>query len=279
MADNSYPTKIDRFLKRPLLLSSAVFTTVTSLWGIVSIFKDIKEVLGESIALYLIVGLITACLLPALIAFFYTVWKWWFFLPIDITNRYLHLEIARTWEIAERGSARVVQEKSLLFFYPPEKEDLFDMIFSSEPLRLDELNQRSEDCKYVDHHEVSKGVHRVYWQPKKGEVLVGKPYKHKTETHFPFDKVPTYKCMTLPFAASTLSFKLNGVSEIPISKIVAFKGTSSFRVSHSAERLAKRGNRVKRTRAPLARLIDQNHFTWEVRNVSPGETFFVVVYF
>ncbi len=279
MTDYQIPTRTDRLLKAPLILGSAILTTITALWGIVSIFKDLKEFFGAPVAAYVIAGIIAACLLPALVLFFVTIWKWWFFLPIDLSNRFLHPEIHRKWAIGDRGSATIFQEKSLLFFNPPTREDLSDLIFSSEPLKLDELNQRSDDCVYTDHHEISKGVHRVYWKPKKGEVVVGRTYKHKTETHFPFDKVPAYKCMTIPFAATTVKFRLVGTSEIPISKVVAFRGSRFIRISHSAERIANKGLKVKRKRAPLPSLSDAHNFTWEIKNVAPGKAYFVVVYF
>ena len=119
----------------------------------------------------------------------------------------------------------------------------------------------------------------MYWEPKKGSITIGKPYKHSTEVDLPIDYVPSYKVMTLPFAATTVKFDLKICSEMPIERIAAFKGSRFFRLKNSGKRIAEKGESIRWTRAPLPILLDRNNAQWEIKNAQAGDTYFVVVYF
>lgn len=159
---------------------------------------------------------------------------------------------------------------------PPQDEDLADVIFSSEPLSLSDLGQVSNDSEYTDHKKISEGIHQVYWKPKKGEVKIAKPYKHHIRTHYPISIKPVYKSMTIPFAAKTIRFQLSAQSNIPIEKIVVFRGSRFFNVKNS-DKIASRAEKIRWKRAPLPKIVG-NNFTWNLTNIEPGTTYFVVVF-
>lgn len=277
---HKFNEEINRLMNNPVIFIFGTVTVLTTLWGLIAIFKDIKEFAGTQIASVVIISLVLIFILPVFTVFFIKLWNWSFFIPLQENDRYLYTEIKRKWMIDRTGDAKIEQEKTYLFVKPPEEEDLADIVFSSEPLELEDLNQDPLlDAHFSDHLEIAKGIHKVFWKPKTGQIKIAKPYKHTTKVSLPISDIPEYKCMTIPFNVYAIKFQLDTESMIPFEKLVIFKGSRFFRFK-KVDKIARRGRNIRQTKAPLPIITNNNkNFSWNVQDIKPGTTFFVVMYF
>ncbi|HYO63410.1 MAG TPA: hypothetical protein VER08_07115 [Pyrinomonadaceae bacterium] len=269
---------LGRYLDSPFAAVFGVLAILTTLWGMVAIYKDLAEFSDSRTAATVVAGILILLVLFVFISLMVPTMRREYRFPTDA--RYIFTEINRVWEIDEKGNGVVTSEKTYLFFAEPQDADLHDTVMASLKPDRDDIEYQSEDATPQDHEQVSDVMQRIYWKPKRGEVEVGIPYTHHLKSNFPFEEsnLPKYKIMTIAAPVLTVRFNLTVKSRIPIQEVVIFK-ESSFQRFGDAAKIARRGKRVRRTMAPPPQLVDAHSFTWGVNDLHARAVYYVILYY
>jgi hypothetical protein len=267
-----------KYLDSPFVAVFGALTIITTLWGVVSVYKDTSEWGGSRLGALILATLLG---LPALFVFAsYLIPSVRREYALPLNAKYIFTEINRTWEIDQAGNGVLGNDKTYLFFGEPQDTDLYDAVMSSHNVELEDLHYQSTDSAPRDYQQVSDTMKRIYWRPKVGELKVGTPYTHNLKSSFPYlDKdPPEFKIMTIVAPVFTLKFAVSVKSEIPIKQVVVFK-ERAFQKFKNVDRIARRGKSIKRRMAPLPSEVDANNLTWGVDKLPASTVYYMILYF
>lgn len=269
---------LQKYLASPFVTIFGALTIVTTFWGIVSVYKDISEWGGSRLGASIVAVFLGLLTLFVFISYLIPSVRRQYALPFDA--RYIFTEINRLWEIDKAGNGVMTNDKTYLFFDKPQDADLHDTVMGSNKLNLGDINYQSTNSSQQDYEQISDIMQRIYWKPTDGEIKVGTPYIHNAKSNFPYlDEVqPTYKIMTIVVPVFTLKFKVAVRSQIPIKQAVAFK-ERTFQKFKDADRIARRGKKVRRTMAPIPSVEDKNNLTWTIDNLPTSTVYYLILYF
>lgn len=269
---------LSRYLESPVAAVFGVLTILTTLWGVVAIYKDLAEFTDSRTAATVVAGIIGVFVLFVFISLMIPTMRREYRFPTDA--RFIFTEINRLWEIDEKGGGVVTSDKTYLFFAEPQDADLHDTVMASLKPDRDDIEYESEDATPQDHEQVTDVMHRIYWKPKNGGVEVGVPYKHHLKNNFPFEEknFPQYKIMTVAAPVLTVRFNLKVRSCAPIQDVVIFK-ESGYQKFDAADEIARRGKKVRRTMAPPPNIIDAHSLTWSVSDLQARAVYYVILYY
>lgn len=269
---------LDHYSNSPFATVFGIATAITTVWGVVSVYRDLVQWLGSHFAALLIAGFLGVLVLFVIVSFILPSVRRQYALPL--TARFICPEIKRTWEIDSVGNGVMTNLKTYFFYEDPHEEDLIDTVMGSQELTYLELNYQSNDSVPVNHEQANTVMQRIYWKPKVGEVKIGVPYTHHVKSDFPYHGTspPKSKIMTIIVPVLTLRFELVVKSEIPVQRAVVYKGARWQRFKDH-DGIALRGQRVKKTQAPLPALPDKSNLTWAMDKL-PGKTvYYLVLYY
>jgi hypothetical protein len=274
--------KLSEYLRKysesPFVAVFGFLTVMTTFWGLVSIYRDISSWGGSRLGGVIVAVLLGFLALFVFVALFMPSLKRQYAFPSHA--RYLLTEIDRKWEIDPLGNGVMINDKTYLFFRPPQDEDLQDRIMGSEALSLSDIKYCSTDSTALDYEQVDEVTQRIRWKPKGPGITVGTPYRHNVKSDFPYpgSKPPTFKIMTIIAPVFTISFKVAVESEIPIKEAVAYK-EGRYHKFKDADGIARRGKSIKRTQAPLPSLINEHQLTLEMDHLMEQTVYYLVLYF
>lgn len=269
---------LSKYLESPFAAVFGVLTILTTLWGVVAIYKDLAEFGDSKTAARVVAGILILLVLFVFVSFMVPTMRREYRFPTDA--RYIFTEITRLWEIDEKGNAVVTSDKTYLFFAEPQDTDLHDTVMASLKPDREEIEYQSDDATPQNHELVTDVMQRIYWKPKRGSIEVGVPYKHHLKSNFPFEgnTFPKYKLMTVAAPVLTVRFKLTVKSSAPIQDVVIFK-ESGFQKFGEADKIARRGKEVRRTLAPPPQITDAHNLTWIVDDLHARAVYYVILYY
>jgi hypothetical protein len=269
---------LQNFIESPLASVFGVITILTTLWGVVSIYKDVATWGGSRIAAFMIAILLGLLVIFVFVCFLRPSVHRQFYLPFG--ERYIFTKIEKTWEVDVSGVGFTTVEKTYVFFSKPEDSDLSDTIMGSHNLSLYELGYESGDSDVWDVEKIKENTQRIFWKPKTGKIEIGTPYTHRMKTRLPNPEgeVPAFIYTAVVAPVFILHFRLSLKSNIPIVQGIVYQ-PSQFQKFTNADEIARKGESIKRRKAPLPTVIDQNNLTWAVDNISAGMVYYIVLYF
>ena len=275
---DSFYEFVKKYLDSPFVAIFGALTILTTVWGVVSVYKDISEWGGSRLGASIVAGFLGLLALFVFISYLLPSVRRQYALPFNA--RYIFTEINRLWEIDPAGNGVMTNDKTYLFFSEAKDADLHDTVMGSHRLSLGDISYQSTNSTQQDYEQISDIMQRIYWKPNEGEIKVGTPYTHNSKSNFPYldEGLPTYKVMTIVVPVFTLKFKVAVKSQIPIQQAVAFK-ERTFQKFKDADGIARRGKRVKRTMAPIPSIEDKNNLTWTIDNLPTSTVYYLILYF
>jgi hypothetical protein len=162
MEQKSARERFDAVIDSPLASVFGLITILTTLWGLLSIYKDLAGALGSKAAA---IGLTCFALLSVVvIVISFLLRRGRFNLPLG--NRYIFINVKNNWSIDNDGNGMIELEKTYLFFEQPDETDLSDIALGSTPLELADLKFESSDAEPTNYEAIDENTHRIYWKPK-----------------------------------------------------------------------------------------------------------------
>lgn len=273
---NRFWESIENLIDSPLSTVSGVVTGILSLWGLMEICQVVEQGLGSVAAILTISVLLVVCLIPFVLRYFVLNPERRFSLPTK--ERFLFTRINRRWRIREDGGSALDTTNTYFFFREPEKEDLFDIVFSSLPFELDSYRPNSTDANPLDREEVKENLWKIYWEPRSGAIGVGEPYEHNFRSDFPPYPGFTSKSLTVAVSVFTVMFGLEIESEVPVYRAYAYRKRWWQRLRDHGS-IVRTAQRIKSMKAPPLALVDERHFKWQIKNVKRGDIYYIVLLF
>jgi hypothetical protein len=278
MLVNKFHALIHKLTESPLAGVFSIITVIVTLWGVVSIYKDLASWAGSKSAAFVIailLGLLVLFVLASLLI--PSVYRQY---SLPFGERYILLETHRKCDLDETGNAIISSARTYLFFAEPNEIDLSDTVFAAGDTQIDDLAYNSSDSIRVDYEQISDNIRRIFWRPKGDEIKIGSPYTHHVRTSFPNTRQqqPPHTVMPIVATVFTLHYSLEVNSKIPIEDALVYRG-SKFQKFKDEDEIARRGKTIRRRGAPLPNIIDAYNITWEVSNIPAGTTYYVVLYF
>jgi hypothetical protein len=267
---------LERLEESPLSAASGVIATICSGYGIFEAGSFVAGKWGSEVLAVGVSFLLVVCLLPFIARQFFWSLRRRFHLPIE--ERFIYAQAKRRWGIKANGEASLETTNEYLFFRLPEREDLVDTFFASETLDEAKMKYTSPDSRVVDAERIANNTWKFYWQPKSGSIEVAKSYQHTFSTEFPVNRNFTSKSFTVAVPVFTLSYRIEIMSELPITRYFCYR-RRPWQPFHGHAQIVRRAQTVKRRLAPQLQQIDAYRLIWETENLSAGDTLFIVLLF
>jgi len=275
---NKFQALIHKSAESPFAAVFSIITVIVTVWGLVSIYRDVVLWAGSKAGAFAIAVLLGCFVFVFLASFLLPNLHRQYSLPFG--ERFILIEARSNRNLDESGSADVSSTRTYLFFAEPNEVDLSDTVFAAGDAEIDELSYESSDSTRVDYEQVSDNIGRIFWRPKGEGIKIGSPYTHHVRTKFPHtgQQLPSHTVMPIVITAFTLHYSLEVNSKIPFNYAVVYRG-SKFQKFKDEDEIARSGKTIKRRRAPLPNITDAQKLTWEVSNIPAGTTYYVVLYF
>jgi hypothetical protein len=261
--------------KKTLTQVLTVLTVITTIWGVVAIFKDVAEWTSKTSAAYITSAAFAAACVPMLVSFFKVSFGKLFGLEDSPSHILLHA--SQQWRIASDQSAEVVSEKKMFFTQPPARTVLYDIAFGSETLDVYKPNYASTDARITSVEKLPSGYLRVYWQPRSGAIKPGEPYQHHCKVHFPAPKSRGAKVITIAAAIYTVKLEMNILSDLPLRGAKLVRGEEN-QLLQTPEEVQGFVSSARETGAPPPDIAG-NRITFVLEEIPPRCPYYLVVYF
>ena len=261
--------------KKVLTQVLTVLTVITTVWGVIAIFKDVAAWTSTRSAAYITSAAFAAACIPMLVSFFRVSFGQLF--GLEETPHHILLHATQQWTIHANQSADVVSEKKMFFTQPPGRSFLHDTAFGSEKLDVYKPNYQSTDAKVTSVEKLPSGYLRVYWQPRSGAIKPGEPYQHHCKVHFPAPIRHGAKVITIAASIYTVKLEMTILSELPVRVAKLVKGEDD-KLLQTPEEIERFVSSAVVTGAPPPEQ-DGNRITFALEEVSPRCPYYLVVYF